>query len=102
MAAPLPVVLSKRAQNDVRDLYRWGLVQFGAAQVEAFVETLYERLSLIGTQPSIGRAVVGKQPGRRDWPLADTPYVVVYRVRALPVPGRVEILRVVSAVRRRR
>ena len=62
-----------------------------ASRVVDAIVTAVERLAEF---PAMGRA--GRVPGTRELVVADTPYVIPYRVRA----GSVEVLRVFHAARR--
>ncbi|HVB84177.1 MAG TPA: type II toxin-antitoxin system RelE/ParE family toxin [Rhodanobacteraceae bacterium] len=53
-----------------------------------FVRELRQRIVTLATQPNSGRA--GRLPGTREWPLAGTPYLVVYKVSA----ASIDVLRV--------
>lgn len=58
------------------------------------VSTITTAVDHLAEYPAMGRA--GRVPGTRELIVADTPYIIPYRVRA----GAVEILRVFHAARR--
>ncbi|MDR3418654.1 MAG: type II toxin-antitoxin system RelE/ParE family toxin [Nevskia sp.] len=62
-----------------------------AARVVAKIEAA---VALLAEHPALGRA--GRVPGTRELVIAETPYIIPYRVRG----QRVEILRVFHARRR--
>jgi toxin ParE1/3/4 len=58
------------------------------------VTKIVEAVNLLTQHPALGRA--GRVPGTRELIVADTPFIVPYRVRA----GFVEVLRVLHAARK--
>jgi toxin ParE1/3/4 len=58
------------------------------------VSTIFDAIELLAEQPGLGRP--GRVPSTREWVVADTPYVVAYRVKDKVV----EILRVLHAARK--
>lgn len=58
------------------------------------VETVTAAVNRLAEYPAMGRA--GRVPGTRELVVADTPYILPYRVRE----GAVEILRVFHAARK--
>jgi toxin ParE1/3/4 len=63
------------------------------AATDRLVQRIFRATDLLAKNPAMGRP--GRVPGTRELVLADTPYIIPYRVRA----NIVEILRVFHAAR---
>jgi len=64
------------------------------AAADRLVQRIFRATDLLATNPAMGRP--GRVPGTRELVVADTPYIIPYRVRA----NAVEILRVFHAARK--
>jgi toxin ParE1/3/4 len=63
------------------------------AAADRLVQRIFRATDLLARNPAMGRP--GRVPGTRELVVADTPYIIPYRVRA----NAVEILRVFHAAR---
>jgi toxin ParE1/3/4 len=64
------------------------------AAADRAVQRIFRAVALLSKNPSMGRP--GRVPGTRELVIADTPYIIPYRVRS----DAVEILRVFHPARR--
>ncbi|MAM76009.1 MAG: hypothetical protein CMO29_19630 [Tistrella sp.] len=75
--ADTPEVLwTRRAREDVRDIYRWTFTHFGRRQADLWAEALTRATDIIRRQPDIG-ARAPFPPGYRRFPLRS--HVIYYR-----------------------
>jgi toxin ParE1/3/4 len=70
------------------------IAQENPAAAGRIVLRIFRAVNLLKENPAVGRA--GRVPGTRELVVADTPYIVPYRVRG----DAVEILRVFHAARK--
>jgi plasmid stabilization system protein ParE len=70
------------------------IAQDNAQAAQQVVERIVRAVDLLKHQPGLGRP--GRVPGTRELPVADTRYLVPYRVRG----QRIEILRVFHTSRK--
>ncbi len=82
------LVLSPAAQEDLREIYRYGLRHWGASQASKYLEKLKEHLWTLTEEPFIGRKRPELFPELRCFPIES--HIVFYQVR----PQKVEIIRV--------
>jgi toxin ParE1/3/4 len=84
----LIVEWTKRARRERRDAFHYLFVEAGSLQAAMRIDAEFDtRLGLLAQYPDAGRQ--GRVPGTRELVIADTPYLVAYRVKA----DRVLILR---------
>jgi toxin ParE1/3/4 len=57
--------LSKAAAQDIEDILRQSLAEFGLAQTEDYLQSLTQCLGLLGENPKMGNAVEDIRPGYR-------------------------------------
>lgn len=81
------------AMADLDEVEAWIVRDNPAAAVSVLLK-IAKTVSLLATQPGIGRA--GRIPGTKELVVPDTPYIVPYRVKS----NVVEILRVYHASRK--
>ena len=81
--------LSKRATDDLYEIFLYGYEQFGVAQAEAYAERLHHLFELLADSPHMGRAafMVGAGVHRHE----HGAHIVLYR----PSRDGVLILRIV-------
>ncbi len=80
--------LAWAADEDVEDIYVYGVVNFGLRKSDSYLDTLYEAFDLIARFPNIGKLRKDILPGIRCQPvathlifyLAESPMVTVLRV----------------------
>lgn len=82
------LVLSPAAQEDLREVYRFGLRHWGANQTAKYLEKLKEHLWTLSEEPHIGRQRPDLFPELRSFPVES--HIVFYQVRS----PKVEIIRV--------
>ena len=75
--------LSKRAGNDLIDMYLYSEQEFGAAQAERFRQELLDRFEQIAHWPAIGRTQKGVIAEVRV--LFHRMYAIAYQVRTVHV-----------------
>ncbi|HZK99748.1 MAG TPA: type II toxin-antitoxin system RelE/ParE family toxin [Caulobacteraceae bacterium] len=63
----------------------------GAARLDEEIE---RQIDLLATQPEMGR--LGRVAGTREWVIARTPFIAVYRVRT----GHLELLRILHGAQK--
>ena len=76
-----------RARSDLLQIIQYGRGEQWPDPV-AYVRKLRERIVVLAAHRDSGRE--GRVGGTREWVLAGTPYIVVYRV----IAGVVEVLRI--------
>ncbi len=76
-----------RARSDLLQIIQYGRGEQWPDPV-AYARTLRERIAVLATHRDSGR--VGRVRGTREWVLAGTPYIAVYRVAG----GVIEVLRI--------
>ncbi|AMJ60788.1 type II toxin-antitoxin system RelE/ParE family toxin [Bosea sp. PAMC 26642] len=81
--------LSKRATDDLYQIFLYGYEQFGVAQAEAYAERLHHVFQLLADSPHMGRAasMIGEGVRRHE----HGAHIVLYR----PSRDGVSILRIV-------
>ena len=82
------LVISPLAQDDLRDIYQFGLHNWGQAGASRYLQALKERLWVLTEQPLIGVECPELLSGVRSIPVES--HIVFYRVRH----REVEIIRV--------
>ncbi|EDZ66306.1 plasmid stabilization system protein, RelE/ParE family [Nitrosococcus oceani AFC27] len=86
--------LNKALQNlDAEAAY---IAQDNPAAARRVVQTIVDAINLLSDNPALGRP--GRVPGTRELVVADTHYLVPYRVR--PRLQQIEVLRVFHTSRR--
>ena len=82
------LVIAPAAKNDLKEIYQYGLRQWGQAQSESYLSTLKKQFWLLTQQPLIGTERPELLQDTRSLPLES--HTLFYRVTA----NRVEIIRV--------
>ncbi len=82
------LVIAPTAKNDLKDIYQYGLRQWGQAQSESYLSTIKNQFWLLTDQPLMGIERPELLPDTRS--LAIESHTLFYRVTA----NRVEIIRV--------
>ena len=82
------LVIAPAAKNDLKDIYQYGLRQWGQAQSESYLSTIKNQFWLLTQQPLMGTERPELLPDTRSLPIESHP--LFYRVTA----SRVEIIRV--------
>ncbi len=72
------VVLTRRAQEDYRQILQYSVQTWGEEQQIAYNAALVKALTIIGDNPSIGRARADLPPGYRALPVEQ--HVIIYHV----------------------
>jgi toxin ParE1/3/4 len=85
----LPVVLTRRAQEDYRQIMLYSLQTWGEQQQVAYNATLLRALQAIGNNPRIGRTRDDLRPGYRSYVVEQ--HVILYRITT----RRVSVSRIV-------
>ena len=89
MSAPrLGLVLTKRAQRDVRAIQLYTLRQWGAEQAIAYEAAIDQALETLRDRPRLGRVRDELRPGLLSYPAEH--HVIYYRLK----PDVVEVVRV--------
>jgi toxin ParE1/3/4 len=57
--------LSKRAEDDIKRIYRYGIETFGQQQADIYFDALFEKFDSIAQSPSIYQAIDAIRPGYR-------------------------------------
>ncbi|MBS8272402.1 type II toxin-antitoxin system RelE/ParE family toxin [Thalassospira tepidiphila] len=57
--------LSKRAEDDIKRIYRYGIETFGQKQADIYFDALFEKFDSIAQAPSIYQAIDAIRPGYR-------------------------------------
>lgn len=82
------LVIAPAAKNDLKDIYQYGLRQWGQARSESYLSTLKSQFWLLTQQPLMGSERPELLPDARS--LSINSHTLFYRVTA----NRVEIIRV--------
>jgi toxin ParE1/3/4 len=82
------LVIAPAAKNDLKDIYQYGLRQWGQAQSESYLSTIKNQFWLLTQQPLMGNERPELLPDTRSLPIES--HTLFYRVTA----NRVEIIRV--------
>ncbi|KRW82286.1 type II toxin-antitoxin system RelE/ParE family toxin [Marinobacter sp. P4B1] len=82
------LVIAPAAKNDLKDIYQYGLRQWGQAQSESHLSTIKNQFWLLTDQPLMGIERTELLPDTRSLPIES--HTLFYRVTA----NRVEIIRV--------
>ena len=82
------LVIAPAAKNDLKNIYQYGLRQWGQAQSESYLSTLKNQFWLLTQQPLMGTERSELLPETRSLPIES--HTLFYRVTA----NRVEIIRV--------
>jgi toxin ParE1/3/4 len=82
------LVIAPAAKNDLKDIYQYGLRQWGQAQSESYLSTIKNQFWLLTQQPLMGTERPELLPDARSLPIES--HTLFYRVTA----NRVEIIRV--------
>jgi toxin ParE1/3/4 len=82
------LVIAPAVKNDLKDIYQYGLRQWGQAQSESYLSTIKNQFWLLTEQPLIGIERPELLPDTRSLPIES--HTLFYRVTA----NRVEIIRV--------
>jgi toxin ParE1/3/4 len=82
------LVIAPAARNDLKEIYQYGLRQWGQAQSESYLSTIKKQFWLLTQQPLMGTERPELLPNSRSLPIES--HTLFYRVTA----NRVEIIRV--------
>ena len=82
------LAIAPAARNDLKDIYQYGLRQWGQSQSESYLSTIKKRFWLLTQQPLMGTERPELMPDTRSLPIES--HTLFYRVTA----NRVEIIRV--------
>ena len=82
------LVIAPAAKNDLKDIYQYGLRQWGQAQSESYLSTIKNQFWLLTQQPLMGTERPELLPDARSLPIES--HTLFDRVTA----NRVEIIRV--------
>ncbi len=82
------LVIAPAAINDLKDIYQYGLRQWGQAQSESYLSTIKNQFWLLTQQPLMGTERPELLSDTRSLPIES--HTLFYRVTA----NRVEIIRV--------
>jgi toxin ParE1/3/4 len=82
------LVIAPAAKNDLKDIYQYGLRQWGQAQSENYLATMKNQFWLLTQQPLMGTERNELLPEARSLPIES--HTLFYRVTA----NTVEIIRV--------
>lgn len=86
--APHQLVIAPAAINDLKDIYQYGLRQWGQAQSESYLTTIKNQFWLLTQQPLMGTERNELLPEARSLPIES--HILFYRVTV----NTVEIIRV--------
>ena len=86
--APHQLVIAPAAKNDLKEIYQYGLRQWGQAQSENYLSTIKNQFWLLTQQPLIGTERPELLPDVRSIPINS--HTLFYRVTTT----RVEVIRV--------
>ncbi|WP_127477545.1 type II toxin-antitoxin system RelE/ParE family toxin [Sulfurivermis fontis] len=86
--APHQLVIAPTAINDLKDIYQYGLRQWGQAQSESYLSTIKNQFWLLTQHPLMGTERPELLPGARSLPIEN--HTLFYRV----IANKVEIIRV--------
>lgn len=82
------LVIAPAAKNDLKDIYQYGLRQWGQSQSESYLSTIKKQFWLLTQQPLLGTERPELLPDTRSLPIES--HILFYRVTA----NKVEIIRV--------
>ncbi|PUB86336.1 MAG: type II toxin-antitoxin system RelE/ParE family toxin [gamma proteobacterium symbiont of Ctena orbiculata] len=82
------LVIAPAAKNDLKEIYQYGLRQWGQSQSESYLSTIKKQFWLLTRQPLMGTERPELLPDTRSLPTQS--HTLFYRVTA----NRVEIIRV--------
>jgi len=82
------LVIAPAAKNDLKDIFQYGLRQWGQAQSESYLSTIKNQFWLLTQQPLMGIERPELLPDTRSIPIES--HTLFYRV----ISSRVEIIRV--------
>ena len=82
------LVIAAAARTDLKDIYQYGLHQWGQTRSDSYLDTLKSQLWSLTEQPNMGSERPELLSGMRSLPIES--HVLFYRVTA----NRVEIIRV--------
>jgi len=82
------LVIAPAAKNDLKDIYQYGLRQWGQAQSESYLTIIKNQFWLLTQQPLMGTERPELLPDTRSIPIES--HTLFYRVTA----KRVEIIRI--------
>ena len=82
------LVIAPAAKSDLKDIYQYGLRQWGQVQSESYLSTIKNQFWLLIQQPLMGTERPELLPDTRSLPIES--HTLFYRVTA----NRVEIIRV--------
>jgi len=82
------LVIAPAAKNDLKEIYQYGLRQWGQSQSESYLSTIKKQFWLLTQQPLMGTERPELLPDTRSLPIES--HTLFYRVTA----NRVEIIRV--------
>lgn len=82
------LIIAPAAKNDLKEIYQYGLRQWGQAQSENYLSTIKNQFWLLTQQPLMGTERPELLPDARSIPMIS--HTLFYRVTA----NRVEIIRV--------
>jgi len=82
------LVIAPAAKNDLKDIYQYGLRQWGQAQSESYLTIIKNQFWLLTQQPLMGTERSELLPDTRSIPIES--HTLFYRVTA----NRVEIIRI--------
>ena len=82
------LVIAPAAKNDLKDIYQYGLRQWGQSQSESYLSTIKKQFWLLAQQSLMGTERPELLPDTRSLPIES--HTLFYRVTV----NRVEIIRV--------
>ncbi len=82
------LVIAPAARDDLKEIYQYGLRQWGQAQSESYLSTIKDQFWLLTQQPLMGTERPELLPDARSLPIKS--HTLFYRVNA----DKVEIIRV--------
>ncbi|MES9952558.1 MAG: type II toxin-antitoxin system RelE/ParE family toxin [Candidatus Thiodiazotropha sp. 6PLUC2] len=82
------LVIAPAAKNDLKEIFQYGLRQWGQSQSESYLTTIKKQLWLLTQQPLMGTERSELLPDSRSLPIES--HTLFYRVTV----NRVEIIRV--------
>jgi len=82
------LVIAPAAKNNLKEIYQYGLRQWGQSQTESYLSTIKKQFWLLTQQPLMGTERPELLPDTRSLPIES--HTLFYRVTA----NRVEIIRV--------
>lgn len=82
------LVIAPAAKNDLKEIYQYGLRQWGQAQSEIYLSTIKNQFWVLTRQPLMGTERTELLPGVRSIPIES--HTLFYRVTV----NRLEIIRI--------